>query len=205
MRDDLFALQDYNLWANRLLLESLAPLTHEEYVREMGGGWPSIRASLVHLAGATRAWAERFEGRDATVLPGVEDVQALADAARMLNDADARIAVFLATLTPERLSAPLAWKNLKKEEKAAPLWTVLRHTVNHASYHRGQIAAMQRRVDLSARVVEQMRDAVVAGDAIHLLEFIFDISVLFLADCQAANHRTQSGAESPCGRGYGTG
>ncbi|MBK9091109.1 MAG: hypothetical protein IPL90_19565 [Holophagales bacterium] len=40
MKDDLFALQDYNLWANKLLLESLAPLPHEEYVREMGGGWP---------------------------------------------------------------------------------------------------------------------------------------------------------------------
>ena len=38
MKDDLFALQDYNLWANRLLLDSLASLPHDEYVREMGGG-----------------------------------------------------------------------------------------------------------------------------------------------------------------------
>jgi uncharacterized damage-inducible protein DinB len=146
MKDDLFALQDYNLWANRLLLESLAPLTHEEYVREMGGGWPSIRGSLVHLAGATRAWAERFDGRDATALLAVDEVPFLADAARMLNDADARISTFLATLGPERLPAPLTWRNLKEEQKAAPLWAVLRHSVNHASYHRGQIAAMLRRL-----------------------------------------------------------
>lgn len=146
MKDDLFALQDYNLWANRLLLESLAPLTQEEYVRELGGGWPSLRASLVHLAGATRAWAERFDGRDATVLPTVDEVSTFADAAQILNEADARISAFLATLTPDRLSAPLTWKNLKMEEKAAPLWAVLRHTVNHASYHRGQIAAMVKRL-----------------------------------------------------------
>ena len=165
MRDDLFALQDYNLWANRLLLESLAPLTHEEYVREMGGGWPSIRASLVHLAGATRAWADRFEGRDATVLPAVDEVATLADAARMLNDADARISAFLATLTPERLPAPLAWKNLKKEEKAAPLWAVLRHTVNHASYHRGQIAAMLKRLGGKPLATDLVRWAIERHEA----------------------------------------
>lgn len=146
MRDDLLALQDYNLWANRLLLESLAPLAHEDYVRELGGGWPSLRATLVHLAGATRAWAERFDGRDATVLPTAGEVPALEDAARMLNEADGRISAFLATVTPERLAAPLVWKNLKGEPKAAPLWAVLRHTVNHASYHRGQAAAMLRRL-----------------------------------------------------------
>jgi uncharacterized damage-inducible protein DinB len=146
VRDDLRALQDYNLWANRLLLESLAPLSHEEYVREMGGGWPSIRATLVHLAGATRAWAERFDGHDATVLPTVEEVPALADAARMLNEADGRVSAFLATLGPERLAAPLVWRNLKGEPKSAPLWAVLRHTVNHASYHRGQVAAMLKRL-----------------------------------------------------------
>lgn len=146
MKDDLFALQDYNLWANRILLDSLAPLPHDEYVRELGGGWPSLRASLVHLAGATHAWAERFDGRDATALPTPEEVPTLADAARMLSDADARISTFLATLTPDRLQAPLTWKNLKMEEKAAPLWAVLRHTVNHASYHRGQIAAMVKRL-----------------------------------------------------------
>ena len=145
MKDDLFALQDYHLWANRLLLESLVPLPHEDYVREMGGGWSLLCASLVHLAGATRAWAERFDGHDATTLPTVDDVPTLADAARMLTEADARISGFLATLTPERLAAPFVWRNLKKEEKAAPLWAVLRHTVNHASYHRGQIAAMRKR------------------------------------------------------------
>ncbi|MBK8595280.1 MAG: DinB family protein [Holophagales bacterium] len=165
MKDDLFALQDYNLWANKLLLESLAPLPHEEYVRELGGGWPSIRAALVHLAGATRAWAERFDGRDATTLPAVEEVPSLADAARMLNEADARVSAFLAARTPEQLAAPLVWKNLRGEEKAAPLWTVLRHTANHATYHRGQIAAMLKRVGGKPLATDLVRWAIERHEA----------------------------------------
>ena len=160
MRDDLLALKDYDLWANRLLLGSLAPLPREDYVRELGGGWPSLRSTLVHLAGATRAWAERFDGRDATVLPTVEEVPTLADAARMLNEADERIAAFLAGATPERLAAPLVWKNLKGEPKAAPLWTVLRHTVNHATYHRGQLAAMLRRLGVAPAATDLVRWAI---------------------------------------------
>jgi len=160
VKDDLLALQDYNLWANRLLLESLSPLPHEDYVRELGGGWPSIRSTLVHLAGATRAWADRFEGRDATVLPTVEEVPALADAARMLNGADARISAFVGTATPEQLRSALVWKNLKGEEKAAPLWAVLRHTVNHASYHRGQAAAMLKRLGGTPMATDLVRWAI---------------------------------------------
>ena len=44
MRDDLRALLDYELWASRLLLASLAPLSHDDYVREVPAGAPSIRA-----------------------------------------------------------------------------------------------------------------------------------------------------------------
>jgi len=165
VKDDLFALYDYNLWANRLLARSLAPLSHEDYVREMGGGWPSLRATLVHLAGATRAWAERFDGRDATSLPTVEELPTLADALRTLDEADARLAAFLATLGPERLAAPLVWKNLKGEPKAAPLWAVLRHVVNHASYHRGQAAAMLRRLGGTPAPTDLVRWAIERHEA----------------------------------------
>ncbi len=160
MKDDLLSLYDYDRWASRLLLESLAPLSHEDYVREPVGGGPSLRSTLVHLAGATRNWAERFEGRDATVLPTAEEVPTLADAARMLDDSGARISAFLGSLTPERLAAPLVWKNLKGEPKAAPLWAVLRHAVNHASYHRGQLAQTLKRVGGTPAATDLVRWAI---------------------------------------------
>lgn len=165
MKDDLPSLLDYNLWANRILFEALAPLTQEVYAREPEGGGPAIRSTLVHLAGATRAWTERFDGRDATVLPTVEEVPTLSEAARMLNEADARISAFLSTRTEEHLKASLVWKNLQGKERSAPLWTVFRHTVNHASYHRGQIAATLRRVGGTPLATDLVRWAIERHEA----------------------------------------
>lgn len=146
MNDDLLALYAYNRWANARTLESLRALPPEDYTRELGGGWPSPRATCVHLAAATNAWAERLADREATSLPKEAEVPTLADAAALLAEAERKLDAFLSTLTPERLAGTFTWKNLKKEEKSAPLWAVLRHVVNHGTYHRGQIASMVRRL-----------------------------------------------------------
>ncbi len=144
--DDLVSLTLYNSWANARVLETLRALSEADYVKEQGGGWPSLRATFVHLAGATDAWAERFAGKDATRLATVEELPGLEDAARVLLAAEEKHRRTLPAFTPERLAGPFTWKNLKGEAKTAPFWAVVRHVVNHQTYHRGQIAAMVRRL-----------------------------------------------------------
>jgi uncharacterized damage-inducible protein DinB len=144
--DDLVSLYAYNSWANARVLETLRALSETDYVREQGGGWPSLRATFVHLAGATDAWAERFSGRDAMRLPTVDDLPGLEDAARVLVAAQEKHARLFPTYDAARLAGPFIWTNLKGERKTAPFWVVVRHVVNHQTYHRGQIAAMARRL-----------------------------------------------------------
>ncbi len=144
--DDLISLYAYNSWANARVLETLRAMSEADYVKEQGGGWPSLRATFVHLAGATDAWAERFSGRDATRRATIEELPGLEDAARILLAAEEKHARLLPTFTPERLAGPFIWKNLKGERKTAPFWVVVKHVVNHQTYHRGQISAMVRRL-----------------------------------------------------------
>lgn len=146
MNDDLASLHDYAKWADARVARALSELTHDDYVREMGGGWPSLRATWVHLAGATWAWSERFAGRDATSLPKEDVLPAFPDAEKLLFEAHAALDLLLPTFSPERLAAPFTWRNLQGIEKTATFWTVVRHVVNHGTYHRGQIASMLRRL-----------------------------------------------------------
>jgi uncharacterized damage-inducible protein DinB len=146
MHDDLPSLYAFNKWADSRVLHALQGLDEEQYTRELGGGWPSVRATFVHIAGATWAWSERIGGRDCTKLRTVDELPRLDDAAGVLHEAHARFDQIVASTTPARLNETFVWKNLSREEKKAPLWTILRHVVNHETYHRGQISSMIKRL-----------------------------------------------------------
>jgi uncharacterized damage-inducible protein DinB len=143
---ELLGLYEFNAWANERTIGSLRALSEADYVRDLGGSWPSLRATFVHLAGATDAWAERFGGRDVLVLPKEADLPKLDDAVRVLLAAQEKHRAHLKNLTREKLERPFSWTNLSGEVKTSPFEIVVRHVVNHQTYHRGQIASMVRRV-----------------------------------------------------------
>lgn len=144
--DSLESLYAYDRWATERMLRSVRAVSAVDYVRELGGGWPSIRGTLVHLAGATDAWATRFSGAEATRLPTVDELPAFGDAEALLLSAGERLRALVPAFSPERLAGPFTWTNLSGAERTAPLWSVVRHAVNHGTYHRGQIASMVKRV-----------------------------------------------------------
>lgn len=146
MRDDLPSLFAYNRWADDRVLAACRGLTAEQYTRELPGGMASLRSTLVHLIGATRAWSRRLQGETVTALATEEELPTLAEAERMLAEARAALDSLLAGMTPEKLSAIFTYRNLKNEEKKLPYWMVLRHVVNHGTYHRGQIAVKLKRL-----------------------------------------------------------
>ncbi len=146
MRDDFASLFAYNRWADDRVLAACRGLSPEQYTRELPGGMASLRSTLVHLAGATRAWTRRLEGETATRLPTDDEVPTFDSAATLLAEAHAVFDRLLPALTPERLASIFTYRNLKNEEKRLPLWAVLRHVVNHGSYHRGQVAVKLKRL-----------------------------------------------------------
>jgi len=167
--DEILALYTYNEWANERLLGSLRELPEADYVREMGGGWPSVRATFVHIAGATDAWAERFLGQDVLELPKESALPKLEDAARVLKSAQEKHRAHLKTLTRENLERAFSWKNLSGEVKTAPFGIVVRHVVNHQTYHRGQIASMLRRLGHKPPATDMVRWGMEGGgQVLHL-------------------------------------
>ena len=144
IRDELGDLFAYNAWANDRMIASVEALSEEEYARVLGGGWPSVRDTLAHLASATRAWDERFAGRSPERLLTGADLPRREEAVAMLRAADAALAERVRTSTEADRAAILSYVNLQGKTKKVPAWAVFRHAVNHASYHRGQIASMVR-------------------------------------------------------------
>jgi uncharacterized damage-inducible protein DinB len=144
MKDDFVSLYAFNRWADRKVLDACRKLTPEQYVAEPIPGWASVRSTVVHIAIVTNGWIRGLTGEVVGNPPTEAEVPTIDDAQRLLDRAYQIVDELLPTFTPERLNTPML---LRRGERSAtlPPWTVLRHVVNHATYHRGQIASKLKR------------------------------------------------------------
>jgi uncharacterized damage-inducible protein DinB len=146
MHDDFASLFAYNHWANDRVVQAARALSPKRYVQEPVPGWTSVRATLVHLADATVIWSRRLQGEPIVARATEAEYPTIDDAVRLLTVGHDLFAQLLPTLTPERVAAVWSYRNFEGKELSLPLWAVLRHVVNHATYHRGQIAAKLKRL-----------------------------------------------------------
>ena len=144
MQDDVVALFAYDRWANRKVLDACRQLTAEQFVAEPAPGWSSVRSTISHIALATEFNLRTLAGDPDESIPTEADLATVGDAAGLLERAYRRFEELRPTLTPERLNTVLT---LRRRGRTAtlPPWAMLRHIVNHASYHRGQVASKLKR------------------------------------------------------------
>jgi uncharacterized damage-inducible protein DinB len=139
-------LYGYNRWANVRIFEAVRPLTPEQFGRDLGSSYPSVRDTLAHVVWAEWLWLQRWKGTSPRIVFEPADFpRAAALEAQWLGvAADQR--VFLDGLTNQRLASMVRYVNLQGQPWEYPLWRQMYHLVNHSSYHRGQVTAMMRQL-----------------------------------------------------------
>ena len=134
----------YARWANAKTLESVSPLSPDEFAREVGGSFGSIQGTLTHLYGADWIWLERFQGRSPKALPEAQAAGGLESLREKWGKVQDGLREFVAGATSDRLQDPLSYASFAGESLTRPLGEALMHLVNHGTYHRGQIATLLR-------------------------------------------------------------
>jgi uncharacterized damage-inducible protein DinB len=144
MKDDFASLFAFNRWANAKMLGACRQLTPEQYAAEPMPGWSSVRFTVWHIAIVTDGWLRALANEPNESFPTEAELPAVDDAERLLDQAYRRFDELLPSLTPERLATPVT---LRRRGRTAtlPPWAVLRHVVNHTTYHRGQAASKLKR------------------------------------------------------------
>jgi uncharacterized damage-inducible protein DinB len=144
MRDDFASLFAFNRWANAKMLDACRKLTPEQYAAEPVPGWSSVRSSVAHIALATDGWLRGLAADPDPNSPTEADLPTVEDAARLLDQAYRRLDELLPGMTPERLATPVTLQR-RGRTITMPPWAILRHLVNHTTYHRGQVASKLKR------------------------------------------------------------
>lgn len=147
---DILDLFRYNAWANERMTESLMRLAPEVLTEDLGGSFPTVRDTFAHLISAEWIWLERWRGHGPTSAPDWVASSDLPQLVARLRDIEAGRAAFLAGLSESDLESVCAFTLLSGKPASHKLRDLLVHVANHSTYHRGQLAAMLRRLGTPA-------------------------------------------------------
>jgi uncharacterized damage-inducible protein DinB len=135
---------DHNYWARDRQLQTCASLSAEQFLRPVGGSFPSLRDTFAHMVAVEWIWLERWRGRSPKSLIPIHDFPTLAAVVERWGTVEREIREYLAGLDEAALGRPLTYINTQGEEWTYSLWRMAVHLLNHQSYHRGQVTTLLR-------------------------------------------------------------
>jgi uncharacterized damage-inducible protein DinB len=157
-KEDVRLLFEYDRWANGRILKLIEQLTPEQFARDLGGAFPSVRDVLLHMMAAKWAWLTYWKEpspsepvlmglftRGAALFPS-ENFPTLDAVRPKWVEVEEEHGEFVIGVTDERLKRKLPVGNT-----SLSLAHLLQHLANHSTYHRGQIAMMLRQLGAKAQ------------------------------------------------------
>jgi uncharacterized damage-inducible protein DinB len=139
-------LHAFNAWATNRLMDALAKLPEEQYLRDMRSSHGNIHNTLAHLISAEQTWLARMTGTPDARLPETVQGTTLAELRKVWEKVGYDMARFLGELTDKKLSTPFTMKTSQGVTYTHTFAQALQHVVDHATYHRGQVITMMRQM-----------------------------------------------------------
>jgi uncharacterized damage-inducible protein DinB len=132
----------YSAWATRRVLESTAALIPAELSRDLGNSYGGVHGTLKHIYQADSIWFDRLMGAPTSDLSKYEPSSGFSEWIPLL-DGYVKWAEQLNAADWDRI---VSYRNVKGESLQTPVWQIVLHLVNHASYHRGQVTTLLRQI-----------------------------------------------------------
>ncbi len=137
---------DYYYWARDRQLQACQTITEEQFLREVGGSFPSLQSTFAHMIGVERVWLARWRGKTPPPLPPPGEFPSLTAVAEAWRAAEGKMREFLAGLSEEAIGREVTCVTTRGETWSYPLWRMIYHFLNHQSFHRGQVTNLLRQV-----------------------------------------------------------
>ena len=135
----------YDDWANKRVLDACAPLTPEQFTRELGSSFHSVRDTLAHISGAQWIWLERLNGHSPAALPALDTCGDLPSFRLHYSEVERDLLAFVNGTSAADLARVLEYRTARGEYRT-PVWQILLQLVNHGTYHRGQATTLLRQL-----------------------------------------------------------
>jgi uncharacterized damage-inducible protein DinB len=152
-KDDIQLLYEYDRWANNRVLRAASALSDEQFTRDLGGSFRSVRDALLHIVGGEWGWLTYWKEPSPSAafvtelwtrhnalfrpdaFPNVAAVRA------KWAEVEREQAEFVNSVSNESLQRMLPLRATQ-----ISLGHLMQHMANHSTYHRGQVALKIRQL-----------------------------------------------------------
>jgi len=145
-KDEALELFAYNAWANRLMFDAADALPAEVYERDLKSSHGGIRGTLAHIVWAEHLWLNRWLKQPNPAVAQGKDLHSAAEVRARWEEIEAERGRFLAGLGESQLAETRSVMPSTGGEYLHSFSQMFHHTVDHSSYHRGQVITMLRQV-----------------------------------------------------------
>jgi len=140
---DVLKLIQYNTWANKRLIAQVDGLSQEQFEQEIGGSFPSLQKTIVHLLHSDWIWMHRFKGIPLVSVPNDWKMNTTSDIKSLWLPIQSNMEETIKNLAGEE-NRMLKFITKRGDHYEMTFVDAVVHIANHGTYHRGQIANMLR-------------------------------------------------------------
>jgi uncharacterized damage-inducible protein DinB len=144
MKELLVQFAAYNVWANKMITDTVLSLSREQQSQQLESSFPSLYATIMHIWIAESIWWQRIKLSEKINIPGEDINPSTSDAVNGLMQQSLAWQDWTSNASEMMLNHVYAYQNSKREQFKQPVYETLLHVFNHSTYHRGQLVTMMR-------------------------------------------------------------
>lgn len=148
MKELLSTYVNYNLWANKRIVEMLRE-NSALIDKEVKSSFTSLRKTMYHIWGAEELWYKRLHGESLDHVPAMDFKGSFEEAEVKFIFISKLFHEFVSSKDENFFTQPCSYKDTRGNPYTHPHWWMIHHCMNHSTFHRGQLVTMLRAVGVT--------------------------------------------------------
>jgi len=147
MKELLLQYAQYNVWANKRVIDAMLKMEDGCTDREIISSFSSLRATVCHTWSAEFIWLQRLQLVEYPAWIANDFAGTFEEACSNWQQVSEDFVKFVEKQYDDRaLQHVLQYYDRAKVSHKTPVYHVLHHVFNHSTYHRGQLVTMLRQL-----------------------------------------------------------
>lgn len=144
MKEILTQYAQYNVWANKLVIDAMLALPTRKLNIEIESSFPTIKETALHVWSAEYIWLERLKQNPEPLWIQSVFIGLAKEMCNNWQRTSGELVSYIAGLDEAALKTFCSYSDRSGHTHTTPVWQVLQHVFNHSTYHRGQLITMLR-------------------------------------------------------------